>query len=254
MRDAADQLRQAEEKMLKVKLEEQRKKEEEEKEIAFLRSEAYKKIQNLEAVQVQAYPVPDTSKATDGNDKPTPQNPVPIDFETNKEQEPVSDFASGPIKAQIVTEDTAMKEAVKEGPELPYQKVPPPADAFVDSSTYGYGSKHPDQKIMENLAQKEYEKLESKGYPEHIKDTEDDLKYLRQQARIKHSTKDSTYIVPPSSSYSVVPCGPPPRRRMDPPAPGELELKVGENLLDCIINLLTIGLTKYCVITTSAAS
>lgn len=211
--------------MHKIKLEEKRKTEEEEKEIAFIRSEAYKQMQKLQEQQLEAYPVPELAKTSDEPVKSPVQNPIPIEYETDDAtgSKPTS---SGPIKAQIITEGTSINEALKEGPELPYQKVPPPMQFIVDTSTYGYGSKHPDQKIMEHMAQKEYEKLESKGYPVHMKDTDEDKKYLRQQAKLKHSTKDSTYIVPPRETYSIVPVGPPPRRSLDPPAPGDVELKV----------------------------
>lgn len=228
VRDAVDQLRVAEEKMKKIKAEEQRKRDEEEKEILFLRSAALKQLQqNVQNDSpLQAYPVPDQAKAPDEGAASSPaQATVPIEFEQNGECNSIEQ-SSGPIRAQIVTEGRSVSEAIKDGPELPYQKVPPPADLRVDSSTYGYGSKHPDMKIMENMAQKEYEKLEAYGYPSHMKDTDDDKKYLRQQAKLKHSTKDPTYIVAPTSSYSVIPVGPPPKRRTDPPAPGEFELQV----------------------------
>lgn len=220
VRDAVEQLHVAEDRMRQVKAEEQRKKEEEEKEIAFLRSEAYKHIQEAQAKQeLEAYPVPEPKTAATST---STQKAVPIDFEDQSSNH----GNNGPIRAQIVQEGTSVSEAInKEGPELPYQKVAPPQELIVDSSTYGYGSKHPDQKIMEHMAQKEYEKLEAIGYPEHIKDTDEDRKYLRMQTKLKHSLKDPQFCVQPSSSYSVIPVGGPPKRRCDPPAPGELELK-----------------------------
>ncbi|ODM95808.1 Pre-mRNA-processing factor 39 [Orchesella cincta] len=215
VRDAVDQLRSAEEKMRKVKAEEERKKVEEAKELELLRAQAFKQLQ---AAELHAYPVPDAGKP--GED-PT-QNPVPIEFENEE-------GSQNPIRAKIITQGSSLSsasDAIKEGPELPYQHVPPPQmDFIVDSSTYGYGSKHPDRKINENMAQKEYEKLEARGYPETLKDSEEDRKYLREQAKIRHSNKDPTFIVPPRESYSIVTIGGPPRRNTDQPEPGDLELK-----------------------------
>ncbi|CAL8100667.1 unnamed protein product [Orchesella dallaii] len=237
VRDAVDQLRLAEEKIRKVKAEEQWKKVEDEKELELLRSQAFKELQTM---QLHAYPVPDVAKS---GDDPQTQKSVPIEFETNADTTTTS-ATSSTIKARIITEGTrtTASDVAKEGPELPYQHVAPPMEFIVDSSTYGYGSKHPDQKIMENMAQKEYEKLEARGYSETMKDTEEDKKYLREQAKLRHSNKDPTFIVPPRESYSIVTIGGPPRRSTDPPELGELELKPPK-----VMAILPVPSTAPCV-------
>jgi hypothetical protein len=148
---------------------------------------------------LQPFPVPDWSAAQKQQDSASGQKAIPIEFEQLN-----SDPA---LKARLENGVGGPRspEEERENPERPFKKVAPPPELNLDN--YGYSSRHPDYKIAEYMAQKEYEQLENKGYPEEIKDKEGD-KVSRKR---KSPEEDGPiYIVQPKSAtmYLSTPAAP----------------------------------------------
>lgn len=127
------------------------------------------------------FPVPDWTAV---NETLTGQQQIkPIEFEAV-----VDTIVERPSPLNLLEEN---REDTDPGS---FKKVAPPEE--LNLSNYGYASRHPDYKLAEHMAHKEYEKLESKGYPEDIKDQEG----VKESRKRKAEEEGPIYIVHPKSA------------------------------------------------------
>lgn len=160
----------------KLETEEMRRKEEEER------------LRLGSVCPLQKFPVPDWTAV---NEQQSKQNAIPIEFE------PIVDtIVENPGVHPVYEHNNNEKED-----EGPFKRVAPPEE--LNLSDYGYASKHPDYKLAEYMAHREYDKLESKGYPEEIKDKDGDKVSRKRKAA---EEVGPLYIVHPKSSTMYVSC------------------------------------------------
>jgi len=189
----------------KVEVETTRKQKEEEK----ARLEVLRAAELYQQSQLKPYAVPQTTaalgEAPAAAQQPTDQQVVPIKF--IEDASPCA--SSNPEPA-----DTSLAQVT-------YKKVPPTPELVMDTSNYGYGSKHPDYKLAENLAHREYEKLESQGY-EDRKDTDEDKEALRRSKKRRY--EEPVYIVAPKNVYMMNHTNS--NGAANPPVPGAQNIKI----------------------------
>jgi hypothetical protein len=126
------------------------------------------------------FPVPEWTAVTENLHN---QKAIPIEFEPVVDT--IVDNNNHPPSLEEMQQDEILKK---------FKKVAPPEE--LNLSNYGYASKHPDYKLAEYMAHKEYEKLENQGYPEDIKDQEGDTKSRKRKAE----DDGPIYIVQPKSA------------------------------------------------------
>jgi len=220
-RDTLDEVQKMEEIIQKKQHEEELKKEEEARLTAGLVNPG-----------LQPFPVPDRSAAAVPDSGKEQQKPVPITFESLIDTE----------RAQVITTTTTSavsheEEFNEDSSTAPFKKVAPPPELNLDN--YGYSSKHPDYKIAEYMAQKEYEQLEMKGYPEHIKDKEGDKTSRKRKA--DEDAEGPIYIVQPKSATMYVSNNPGPSAVPSVPGSESAGGKKGPEVIElevCLSNSL----------------
>lgn len=146
-----------------------------------------------ENLPLHPFPAPGWSKCADPLQ--TSQKPTPISYENTTEK--------------IVEQKST--EAVSDE----YKNVPPTRELLV-TSDYGYSYKHPEQKYISELGHKQYEQLESKGYPEHLKTKEGEESSSSSK---KRKLETPLYIVAPKGSFLMSYLGGP-NNLDNPPVPG----------------------------------